>query len=237
MKRYGSALATAAAAGMLMMSIAGCGSALPEVRVERLTPKPMKVAMTGFSFNRFYALESGESSIIPISKVDQHYATFRKTLGEQTSSHFALVDDAAIKSNPTYQSMLPSSAGGKVMEKLAAASPEGMVLMRPQDVESSKLCQQLGVDGVLWVHGTLTQVVGAFAIGGLGNFALRWDADVALIGKDGVVWHDLVSIKSDKTFAAAGGIASTDSLDEATTELAPKIAMVLAQRLNQKAGP
>jgi hypothetical protein len=225
-------------AATTMVMIGGCGSALPEVRVERLTPKPMKVAMTGFSFNRFYAVEGKENaSVIPISKVDQHYATFRKTLGEQTASHFALVDDAAIKANPTYQSMLPNSAGGKVMEKLAAASPDGMVLGRPQDVESSKLCQDLGVDGVLWVHGTLTQVVGAFAIGGLGNFALRWDADVALIGKDGVVWHDVVSLKSDKTFAAAGGLASTDSLDEATTELAPKIAAVLAQRLNQKAGP
>ena len=201
-----------------------------------MNPKPMKVAMTGFSFNRFYAVEDGKESVIPVSKVEQHYGSFRQALSEHTSNRFALVEEASYKTNPVYQSMLPSSSAGKVMEKLAAASPEGMVLMRPQDVESTKLCQALGVDGVLWVHGRLTQVTGAFSIGGLGNFALQWDADIALIGKDGLVWRDVVTLKSDKTFAAAGGLASTDSLEAATAELAPKVAAVLADRLNKKAG-
>ena len=233
----GRVLAVAAVVGLAMGSmVVGCGSSLPEVRAERMNPKPMKVAMTGFSFNRFYALDTGGDSVIPVSKVEQHYSTFRTALAAQTSNRFALVEDAAFRTKPAYQSMLPSSDAGKVVEKLAAASPPGMVLMRPQDPDSSKLCQELGVDGVLWVHGTLTQVAGAFAIGGLGNFALRWDADIALIGKDGVVWHDVVSLKSDKTFAAAGGLASTDSLEEAASELAPKIAAVLADRLNKKAG-
>ena len=220
-----------------VVTIAGCGGGLPEVRADRLNPKPMKVAVTGFSFNRFYEVENGKESIIPVSKVEQHYGSFRKALGEQTSKRFELVEEASYKSNPAYQSMLPNSTGGKVMEKLAAASPDGMVLGRPQDVESVKLCKELGVDGVLWVHGTLTQVTGAFSIGGLGNFALQWNADIALIGKDGLVWRDVVTLKSDKTFAAAGGLASTDSLDAATAELAPRVAAVLAERLNKKAGP
>jgi hypothetical protein len=226
------------AAVMLMAS--GCGAGLPEVHMDRMTPKPMKVGVAGFSVNRFYMVNADgktTDSPIPVTRVSEHYAAFRKAFVEGTSTRFGVVEDASLKENPAYQAQLPQNKGMKVLEKMAAATPDGMIAGRPQDPESIKLCSDLGLDGIVWISGSLTQVPGAFAIGGLGSFKLEWDGTIALIGKNGVVWSDNVKLKSDKSFAAANGLASPNSLAEAADELAPKIAGLMVERLNKKAGP